>query len=396
MLGLSTVLAVFLGELPLQTNASAIVSQISFFKCASDADCELLGRCEVASGVCKCAPGFAGQSCGRIDLLAANPENAIAWPLKSDYEARSASGWGMTITTGGDGKYHGIVNVGCGSTCTHVTGTFAAHVVAPDPEGSFEFVGMVAPPTSFNPHIITSPNGTFVLYFRVNDQDEHRICTGAGDNNATIKPYIPKCGPNPDRVSSDCVHAGNPEDGVNIYVAWADSPSGPWHSQNVTINGAGTLHKSNPSATFLKDGRVLLSYRFNLNGEQVGFAIGSNMTGPFQSISNLSHSSGNDEDSYLWTQPDDTLHIIYHNGPHGYHAFSRGDADNFEFQTSAGASGNAFELDVSWSNGSTTKMKRRERPEMLFDAKTGAPKLLFTAVESPDGRTFNLRQPING
>ena len=62
------------------------------------------------------------------------------------------------------------------------------------------------------------------------------------------------------------------------------------------------------SAVALPDGRVLLSFRFNLDGEQVGFAIGETFRGPFRSVSNLSHAGGNDEDSYLWRQPDGTLH----------------------------------------------------------------------------------------
>ena len=94
-----------------------------------------------------------------------------------------------------------------------------------------------------------------------------------------------------------------------MYVAWASSMHGPWRTGNVSITGAGTLHKSNPSAAALPDGRVLLSYRFNLDGEQVGFALGDSFRGPFRSVSNLTHEGGNDEDSYLWRQPDGTLTV---------------------------------------------------------------------------------------
>jgi len=191
------------------------------------------------------------------------------------------------------------------------------------------------------------------------------------------------------------VHAGDPEAGVNMYVAWAPTMSGPWQVQNVSITGAGTLHKSNPSAIALADGqRVLLSYRFNpRHGEQIGFALAGDFRGPFICVSNLSHSGGNDEDSYLWAQPDGTKHILYHNGPHGYHAFSSAATDDFLFIKSQARSGNAFELTVPLTNGSAIKMRRRERPEMLFDAQ-GRPAVLYTAVQQPDGRTYSLAQPF--
>jgi hypothetical protein len=105
----------------------------------------------------------------------------------------------------------------------------------------------------------------------------------------------------------------------------------------------------------------------------------------------------------LWRQPDGTLHVIYHNGPHGHHAFATGtkrhadsgggEQANFTFVKSAAVSGNAFELAVRWSNGTATKMKRRERPEILFS--TGAiprPAVLYTAVQQPDGRSYSLAE----
>ena len=83
----------------------------------------------------------------------------------------------MSVVKGDADNYHAIVNVGCGSTATKVTGTFAAIVSSTEPDRNYTFSKAVTPPTSFNPHMIRSPNGTYLLYFRVNDLDPHPVCT---------------------------------------------------------------------------------------------------------------------------------------------------------------------------------------------------------------------------
>ena len=70
-------------------------------------------------------------------------------------------------------------------------------------------------------------------------------------------------------------------------------------------------------------------------------------------------------------------------------------ADNFSFVPSPGVSGNAFELDVQWSNGSHTEVRRRERPEILF-APNGLPEVLYTAVQQQDGRSYSLGEAFVG
>ena len=48
-------------------------------------------------------------------------------------------------------------------------------------------------PTAFNPHLIRAPNGTFILYYRVNDKGDYAGCLGASGpraNTSTLRPYI--------------------------------------------------------------------------------------------------------------------------------------------------------------------------------------------------------------
>merc|ERR1712100_619489 len=144
-----------------------------------------------------------------------------------------------------------------------------------------------------------------------------------------------------------------------MYVAWAESMSGPWSVQKVDISGMGRLHISNPSITFLSDRsqwKVMLAYRFNPHdGEQNGFAVADSFLGPFRSLANLTKAPGNDEDPFLWQDAGDNYHIIYHNRDHGYHAFSSDGLDWRKSPTGA----HAFELQVAMDDG---------WPEILFAA----------------------------
>lgn len=194
-----------------------------------------------------------------------------------------------------------------------------------------------------------------------------------------------------------------------MYVAYADSMYGPWTTQRVRITGMGNLHISNPSIALLTSNHTMLAYRFNTgSGEQNGFALSESFLGPFESVTNLSKAPGNDEDPFLWQEPsDDSLHILYHNGPHGLHAFSQ---DGIVWQKSPIGS-HAFGLSFNLTDNSTFSLRRRERPEILFDA-DGRPLYLYNGVNTGDatlpgtmtgeqrvqagefGRAFSLIQPF--
>jgi hypothetical protein len=76
---------------------------------------------------------------------------------------------------------------------TSVTGTFSALLSSNKPDRDYTFLKAVTPPTSFNPHMIRAPNGTYLLYFRVNDLDAHPVCTGDPAVKGTPTPLIPAC-----------------------------------------------------------------------------------------------------------------------------------------------------------------------------------------------------------
>ena len=307
----------------------ALTTGPSSYSCTTAMDCELLGAC--VSGACVCRKGWKGDSCGTVDLtpIAAPPNSSAirgaVWPPTAALLDNLTFSWGFTVvydeTTS---LYHAAVNVGCcglgkdahwptGGTCgVTVGGTFLLHVTSKYPDRGFTQAGIFVGPTAFNPHLIRAPNGTFILYFRVNDKANYAACTGSGprQNSSDLKTYIP---------ASDITHTDPSGEGpgANMYVSSATSMKGPWTTTRVVITGMGNLHISNPSLALLADGkRTLLAYRFNPHGgEQNGFALATSYRGPFASSANLTKAPGNDEDPFVWQEKggvnDQSLHILY-------------------------------------------------------------------------------------
>jgi hypothetical protein len=326
------------------------------------------------------------------------------WPQPGALEANTTFSWGFTVVYNpADKLFHAAVNVGCcglptaavpPSTCSvTVGGTFLAHVASRFPDRGFEVAGIFFGPTAFNPHLLLTANGTFILYFRVNDMDTYPTCLGDGSpraSSASLVTYI-------DRKDITHTDPSGEGPGANMYVAHATSITGPWKASKVEITGMGRLHISNPSIALLDSGKVMLAYRFNpSHGEQNGFAMANTFLGPFKSTANLTKADGNDEDPFLWQQKADrSLHILYHNGAHGLHAFS---ADGVAWHKSPTHS-DAFQLDISLSDGDTARLARRERPEILF-ADDGTPRFLYNGANTRNaelpGAAADLAQGLTG
>lgn len=360
-------------------------------QCASN--CELLGVCGT-DGLCKCHPGFAGASCGQLDFAPSDPQTARQWPAEN---ATGVSAWGFTaVHDPADGLYHAIVGTGCGDNSPGVLASGCAncmlsHLKSSHPDRGWTLAGAFAPPNSFGPHLSVAPDGTFVLIFRVNAMPVDALFCPA---NAS--------GTFPGLANLTCVrqpeiHAGDPEKGQNMFVAWAAKMSGPWQVQQVNVSGEGSQHISNPSLMYIRSGtpaasrgRVGMAFRYNSqHGEKNGFAFAPDFRGPYVSAGGGANTTISGEDPFAWQALDGSLHMLYHNGPHGYHAYS---ADGREW---AAGSGHAFELSVEYTDGSSQTFHRRERPELSFHA-DGAPAFFYSAVQASGEvkNAFSHVQPL--
>lgn len=278
---------------------------------------------------------------------------------------------------------------------------------------------MATPTTSFGPHLSRDPEtGAFVLLFRVNALEARDVC--AGNFSEDVPDPMPA-----DFVASQYVHADQLQaeptgsKGQNFYVMWAERMTGPWQVKKIEITGdsaaaflsGAEVHVSNNALVFLKPdspararGKVGMAFRYNPpGGSHNGYAVADSFLGPYAAIANLSqvepHGS---EDPFVFEQdmPSGTrsLHMIWHQGPHGYHAWSIDGGATWKSNANAGT--HMFDLEVMFDDGSSATFKRRERPELLFDMH-GRPSFFISGVQvagdasAGTGTAYPLIQALN-
>lgn len=387
--------ALLCGALALASPSSSSTPAAAPYKCTSPAGCELLGTC--TAGACVCLPGWTGPSCGSLDLAPAS--TAARWPRDDDIGAGAASAWGFSaVFDPADGLYHALVTVACGAADVVGQGgggSWIAHVSSSLPDRGFTLAAMFTPQVTFGPHVVVRPSdGAFVAIFRVNALANTTLCSGNGTAAGGASPAELLAGA---YIKDAQLTPGDPEKGTSIYIASAARMSGPWSVVRASITGAGELHKSNPSLAYLRDGRLLLGYRYNSKvGELNAFAVaapGAPLEGPYACITNLTRGKPGDEDPFVWQQPNDgSLHAVYHNAGAGYHAFA--DEAGIDWFVSPTGS-HAFTLNVTLEGGAVLPLGRRERPELEIGP-DGVPVRLWNGVQAANTSCFAMAQPVNG
>jgi hypothetical protein len=371
----------------------AVAPAAAVYTCADADDCELLGTC--VDGACVCTSGFSGPSCGVLNLAPAKRATMVQWPVAADVAAGTVSGWGFSpVYDAADGKWHAVACTACGWDGVLKPGggtSITVHLVSDVPDAGWTLAAMFTPPTTFNPTLLRTADGGYALYFRANALDLTPLCGGNGSNPSPELlngSYVPASALSPDPTG---------EGATNIYVAAAASMYGPWAVSRVNITGAGAVHKSNPSVVALADGRYLMAYRYNPpGGERNAVAVADDFRGPFVNVANLTQGPGGDEDPFVWQADDGSVHMLYHNGPAGYHAFSRNGTCEWR---SSPTGAHAFSLHVDVDDGSTLVLSRRERPFLTFaspERPHGAPTFLFNGAQLADknGSALSFVQPF--
>ena len=174
------------------------------------------------------------------------------------------------------------------------------------------------------------------------------------------------------------------EGGYSNYLSYSRSVWGPWTAWNQTLLPGGCsscwdMSVVNMAPFPLSNGTVLLGYRGtdSKHTEKLGVAIAANWSGPYRSLSpNAPIINASGEDPYLWVDRRGNFHILFHAfATMGGHAFSRALAGPWTLSDTV-----PYNCTISWSNGTTITYAERERPELLLDAVTGSPLVLYTAV----------------
>ena len=358
------------------SGAAGAAAAASAAICKDAYDCELLGTC--FNGTCHCSPGFTGATCGQLSLVPITTSDKYqpgkVWPRSTMpyYPAGSdhtTIGWSFApVYDPQRAHYVAVAEVVCDKWGSAV---WLAALSSATPNGPWTFERRLGPRGTNSGHLRRLPNGTFTLVFVAMTSGlappgsvinaSEPVCIGTAPsglpppNPATMMPAIPACNSTQapslghnclcSRASRHCplVHS-------SVYMATSERfPEGPWRVTPLSITGTGwspynstlsSIGTSNPSVVMLKNGSGLLAVRshagywpgidpVHAGGEHMGFAMGPGVGGPFHMRANLSWQYGNDEDPFVWQQPDGTLHCLYHNGRgsryyvnHGLHAFS--------------------------------------------------------------------------
>lgn len=407
------------------------VTSLSEFECHSKHDCEHLGDC--IDKTCQCYQGFRGPSCAQIDVLPSTAKDEFSsalWPPNGGFQSGSKRtyAWGFTAVRDPhvENKLHAVVNTGCYiPTDGMVMGTFLLHLVSTNgPFGPWIAQGIVAPSIAFNPHLIISPDGEFVLYFRTNIQEQPPNWTESACSGLNSKQW--NC------LVKQGFYMSNSDltDPTGNFVAvsksmsvndWRVTPFKIVGEPETCTNKSIISHNSNPSAVFLKSGEILLAYRYTFHGgsESVNVAISDKVEGPYHALFPCNYSMTSNtwgEDPFIWQSArDGSLHVYYHCMRYGHsvpnspalHAFSPnigGDGRGDWFTTKSPSHTGVYSTNISLANNSYTDFlyHRRERPDILFD-KDGNPTVIFNALQEtakPEdggkwGWSFSFGQKFN-
>jgi len=253
------------------------------------------------------------------------------------------------------------------------------------------------------PLITRTPNGSFALYYETASLDH-------GSNYTT-----------PDCTNGDHPSYPDPKGKRCMGVALSTSLDGPWMRQEQSLLGDNCVPErvsraaggpqpgqgdvSNPAVVILPNSSALLLYRYEAaNHECIGVAFCRHYAGRCQELPlpNVGlFPNWNGEDPYVWVDSKSHVHVVYHcyvndEDPVGCHAVLRDlEGDWTEWYSPSDPA--AYYRNVTWSNGTSSTLGRRERPQVLV--RDGTPIALFSGAtiqrgDSLEAATFTMVQAL--
>merc|ERR1712070_539872 len=234
--------------------------------CDDSFGCSLAGDCQ--DGICVCDGWTHGDHCEILNLLPVDKER---------FGYRNASGfnsWG-----GGpvrvDGKWHLFASQmqgKCPLSGYWSSVSEAVHSVSEHPLGPFKPAEVVIPAFAHNVKPFQHPDGTFLIYYVGQINNETRDCS----NSSLADGPVPKGAAGPVMIAS-ASHPDAPAAEWQIHGPMTDSFE--WHSA------------SNPSPVFLPNGSVLLyvSRRWDLgeNHKNNWIMMADSWRGPYRNVTQV-------------------------------------------------------------------------------------------------------------
>ena len=414
-------------------NLVVIVLQLLAFSGRSSAlsahsQCGLNGDFDTVAGRCKCNAGWRGPTCSEIDLLPASP-------------ARFGLHDSLTPTWGGgavfqSGAWHLIVGARAEGFANYTLNDYycdsnIVHAVSEgdDPAGPYRIVETLFPRSSWEPALARGPNGELLLMFFGNMTNppplgsKYCLDRSLGYNLTAANMFITVSksgnvsGPwtKPIMVKG-MENALTPEKDPHSWRCCTASPSPAWH----------------PNGTLFAAVRHVPCWR-NMSrvttGEHIGLWRADNgWDGEWVPVSDQPvygwgeggeghcYDSGNcskHEDPHLWWD-ERGAHLLTHYQNNWDIYLKRGgygwslDGHNWVLETVPVQSNvSVWSMDVRWTNGSVSNIRRRQRPSFIRDVDTGKPTHLLNGADFGThsfpgicegchwGTALTLIQPIN-
>ncbi|MFV0539634.1 MAG: glycoside hydrolase family protein [Aestuariibaculum sp.] len=197
--------------------------------------------------------------------------------------------------------------------------------------------------------------------------------------------------------------------GQRIGVAVAASPEGPWKVSDAPLidyqeGKAAHGYMVNPSVCQKPDGSYLMIFKSRPEGSEKTdhftaiqcLATAPTPEGPFTINENAVLTEATAEDPYMWYQNGkyyaiaDDQYGDYLKEDRGLVLFQSADGVNWDLAKNPLVS----YPEINWVDGTTTKLKHLERPQIWFD-KNGNPAVLFCAAMLLDNDlSFNVHIPL--
>lgn len=197
--------------------------------------------------------------------------------------------------------------------------------------------------------------------------------------------------------------------GQRIGVAVADSPEGPWQVQDKALidyqeGKAAHGYMVNPSVCQRPDGTYVMMFKSRPEGSEKSeeftaiqcIATAKNPEGPFTIAEQPTLTEATAEDPFIWFQEGkyyaiaDDQYGDYLKVDRGLVLFQSEDGFNWEVSENPLVS----YPQIEWENGTITKLKHLERPQIWFDNQ-GKPAVLFcAAMLLDDDLSFNVHIPL--
>ena len=398
------------------------------FTCSSDSDCSYLGVCDTSSNECKCFDGWYGDNCGYLNVNSTFDNNFYS--TNGYHNTNGLSSWdGSVVYDSQESKWHlynTILSNGCGVDA-FLSNSYIVHLVSNSSDIMGPYIVKDIPLTVyndsnsvskywdalsvFNPFIITNTNNN-------NNNTSDNIT----DNNNEMKYYLFYTGTSDHNAThNDCGNHNNKtrlRNNQRIGAAYSNSLYGPWKRfsnnpiidviKNENINNWDSLFTTNPNPYILANGTLMVVYKgrsiVNPNAMHTGYAIvnGNNWNDTYFRYNYSFDVSSNCEDGFFWqinfssvshfnSNSNNSYHMIYHCQCNTLHGYSN---DLIKWQYNKQQPW----CDIKLINGTKITLKRRERPFIVFSnndksIQTSAT-TIFTAVEPPQGHTFNLVQSL--